>query len=36
MYWKWTFKAEVDFYQKSTGRKKKGKNTHTGSKIGFP
>ena len=29
-------KAEVHFYQKSKGRRGKGKNTHTGSMIGFP
>ena len=28
--------AEVRFYQKSKGRRGKGKNKHTGSKIGFP
>ena len=28
--------VEVHFYQKSKGRRGKGKNTHTGSKIGFP
>ena len=28
--------VEVHFYQKSKGRRGNGKNTHTGSKIGFP
>jgi len=40
--WRWQpnckqgLKAKVHFYQKSKSRRGKGKNAHTGSKIGFP